>query len=321
DTVYLGGGTPSVLSISQLREVLIKVRENFALLPDTEITVEANPGDLDPTFLKQIHDVGVNRINIGIQSFDQRILDFLGRRHSVEQAVAALEGSRKAGFDNVGLDLIYAVPGQDIELWPSTLEQALDFEPEHLSCYQLTIEEKTPLGMRYRKGEVSSPGEDLQYEFFMKTSEFMEDAGYIHYEVSNFAKEMRFASRHNQKYWDHTPYLGLGPAAHSFRNDQRWWNYRSLDQYLSAISSGRLPVEETETLSMEQLRLEALYFGMRTKRGIQLQDFIDRYHCNLVSDKSNMLTQLQEEKLVSIQGGYLCPTRAGLAIADTLALI
>ena len=321
DTVYLGGGTPSVLSISQLREVLIKVRENFALLPDTEITVEANPGDLDPTFLKQIHDVGVNRINIGIQSFDQRILDFLGRRHSVEQAVAALEGSRKAGFDNVGLDLIYAVPGQDIELWPSTLEQALDFEPEHLSCYQLTIEEKTPLGMRYRKGDVSSPGEDLQYEFFMKTSEFMEDAGYIHYEVSNFAKEMRFASRHNQKYWDHTPYLGLGPAAHSFRNDQRWWNYRSLDQYLSAISSGRLPVEETETLSMEQLRLEALYFGMRTKRGIQLQDFIDRYHCNLVSDKSNMLTQLQEEKLVSIQGGYLCPTRAGLAIADTLALI
>ncbi len=321
DTVYLGGGTPSVLSISQLQDVLTKVREKFALLPDTEITVEANPGDLDTIFLKQIHDVGANRINIGIQSFDQRVLDFLGRRHSVEQAVAALEGSRKAGFENVGLDLIYAVPGQDIKLWLSTLEQALTFGPEHLSCYQLTLEKKTPLGMRYEKGEVCLPGEELQYEFFMKTSEFLEDAGYIHYEISNFAREMRFASRHNQKYWDHTPYLGLGPAAHSFQNNQRWWNYRSVDHYFSAISSGRLPVEETETLSMEQLRLEALCFGLRTKRGIQLRDFADQYHCNLLTEKGNLLTKLQEERFVSIQDGYLCPTRAGLAIADTLALI
>ena len=132
---------------------------------------------------------------------------------------------------------------------------------------------------------------------------------------------MQFASRHNQKYWDHTPYLGLGPAAHSFRNNQRWWNYRSLDQYLSAISSGRLPVEGTETLSIEQLCLEALYFGMRTKTGIQLQEFGDRYQCNLVNEKSEILTRLQEEKLVSIEGGYLCPTRAGLALADSLSLI
>ena len=321
DTVYLGGGTPSVLGISQLRDVLIKVQENFVLLPDTEITVEANPGDLDPVFLKQIHDAGANRINIGVQSFDQRVLDFLGRRHSVEQAVAAIEGSRKAGFDNAGLDLIYAVPRQDIKSWLSTLEQALRFEPEHLSCYQLTIEERTPLGIRYQKGEVSPPGEDLQYEFFMKTSEFLEDAGYIHYEVSNFAKEMKFASRHNQKYWDHTPYLGLGPAAHSFRNDQRWWNYRSLDHYLSAIGLGKPPVEEMEILTMEQLRMEALCLGLRTRKGIQLQDFSDRYHMDLLADKRSILAQLQEERLISIRDGTLSPTLAGLAMADSLALI
>ncbi len=225
--------------------------------------------------------LGVNRINIGVQSFDQSVLDFLGRRHSVEQAVAATQASREAGFENVGIDLIYGVPGQALDSWLSTLEQALLFAPEHLSCYQLTIEERTPLGRRCQAGEVTPPGEDLQYDFFMKTSEFLENAGYIHYEVSNFAKGMRFASRHNQKYWDHTPYLGLGPAAHSFRNNQRWWNYRSLDQYIAAVNRGQLPVEETETLSMEQLRLEALYFGMRTKKGIQLQEFGDQYHCDL----------------------------------------
>ncbi len=132
---------------------------------------------------------------------------------------------------------------------------------------------------------------------------------------------MRFASRHNQKYWDHTPYLGLGPAAHSFQNNQRWWNCRSLDQYTAALNIGHLPVEETETLSVEQLRLEALYLGMRTKKGIQLQEFRERYHCNLASEKSSMLTRLQEEELVSIQGGYLRPTRTGLALADSLSLI
>ena len=321
DTVYLGGGTPSVLNVSQLQNVLIKVQENFTLLPDTEITVEANPGDIDPVFLKELRALGVNRINIGVQSLDHRILDFLGRRHSVEQAVAATQASREAGFENVGIDLIYGVPGQAVDSWLSTLEQALLFAPEHLSCYQLTIEERTPLGRRCRSGEVTAPGEDLQYDFFMKTSEFLENAGYIHYEVSNFARGMRFASRHNQKYWDHTPYLGLGAAAHSFRKNQRWWNVRSLDQYIAAVNRGQHPVEETETLSVEQLRLEALYFGMRTKKGIQLREFGDRYHCNLASEKSSMLTRLQEEELVSIQGGYLRPTRTGLALADSLSLI
>ena len=321
DTVYLGGGTPSVLSVSQLQNVLIKVQENFTLLPDTEITVEANAGDLNPAFLKQLNDTGLNRINIGVQSFDQSVLDFLGRRHSVEQAVAATQASREAGFENVGIDLIYGVPGQAVDSWLSTLEQALLFVPEHLSCYQLTIEERTPLGRRCRAGEVTPPGEDLQYDFFMKTSEFLEGEGYVHYEVSNFAKGMRFASRHNQKYWDHTPYLGLGPAAHSFQNNQRWWNYRSVDQYIAAVNRGYRPVEETETLTMDQLRLEALYLGMRTKKGIQLQEFGDRYQCDLAGDKKSVLSTLQEEELVSIEGGYLSPTRAGLALADSLSLM
>ena len=321
DTVYIGGGTPSLLSSKQLENILIRVRKNFDLISNTEITIETNPADLDRSFLESIREIGINRINIGVQSLDQKVLDFLGRRHSLKQAMSALEASRAAGFHNIGLDLIYGVPTQDIESWLDTLEQAVAFSPEHLSCYQLTLEERTPLGIRQRSGEFSIPGEELQYEFFMKTSELLEDAGYIHYEVSNFARGKEHTSRHNQKYWDHSPFLGLGPSAHSFHCNQRWWNHHSLDQYLSAINAGNLPIEETETLTIEQLRLEALYLGLRTKKGIFLQDFKNQYHYDLFTEKKEILTKLEEEGFISIRNGHLYPTQTGLAVADSLSLI
>jgi oxygen-independent coproporphyrinogen-3 oxidase len=321
DTIYIGGGTPSLLSPQQLESILISVRKNFDLISTPEITVETNPADLDQSSLELMREIGINRINIGVQSFDEKILKFLGRRHSVKQAISAVEASRKAGFHNIGLDLIYGVPAQDIESWLDTLKQAVAFSPEHISCYQLTLESKTPLGIRYQAGEFSIPGEELQYEFFMKTSEFLEDAGYIHYEVSNFALGTEYTSRHNQKYWDHSPYLGLGPSAHSFRNNRRWWNHRSLDRYLAAISAGNLPIEETEILTMEQLRLEALYLGLRTKKGLSLQDFENRYHYDLFTEKREILDKLKEEGFISIQDGHLYPTQTGLAIADSLSLI
>ena len=325
DTVYIGGGTPSLLSPQQLENILKRVRKNFDLISDPEITpeitMETNPADLNRSFLESMRKIGINRINIGVQSFNQKILNFLGRRHTAKQAISAVEASRKAGFHNIGLDLIYGVPAQDIESWLDTLKQAVAFSPEHISCYQLTLESKTPLGIRYQTGEFSLPGEELQYEFFMKTSEFLEDAGYIHYEVSNFALGTEYTSRHNQKYWDHSPYLGLGPAAHSFQCNRRWWNHHSLDQYLATINAGNLPVEETETLTMEQLRLEALYFGLRTKKGIFLQDFKNQYHYDLFTEKKKILAKLEEEELISIEDGYLYPTQTGLAVADSLSLI
>ncbi len=325
DTVHIGGGTPSLLSPAQLKNILIKVRKNFDLISNTEIspeiTIETNPADLRQSFLESICEIGINRINIGVQSFDEKVLDFLGRRHSVKQAISAVETSREAGFRNLGLDLIYGAPGQDVESWLNTLKHAVGFSPEHISCYQLTLDAKTPLGIRYRAGEFPIPGEELQFEFFLKTSEFLEDAGYIHYEVSNFARGEEHASRHNQKYWDHSPYLGLGPSAHSFRRNQRWWNHRSLDQYLASIDAGNLPVEETETLTMEQLRLEALYLGLRTKKGISLQDFKNQYHYDLFIEKKKILAKLEEEGFISMGDGHLYPTQTGLAVADSLSLI
>jgi oxygen-independent coproporphyrinogen-3 oxidase len=321
DTVYLGGGTPSVLTLQQLESILTRIRKQFVLLPDTELTLETNPGDLNLPFLQGCRAMGINRLTIGIQSFDPNTLVFLGRRHSLSQAHSAIENSRRAGFQNVGLDLIYGIPGQDLEAWRKTLNQALLLSPEHLSCYQLTLEDKTPLGRQYQKGEFRLPDEDGQYDFFMRTSEWLEGAGYFHYEVSNFARSSLFTSRHNQKYWNHTPYLGLGPSAHSFRNVERWWNHPDLQRYLTDIEEGRLPVEREETLTIEQLQLEALFLGLRTRRGISLQDFTRAYQFDLIAEKKEIIEKLMEEGFLSVQEGYLIPTRSGLAIADSLALI
>ena len=321
DTVYIGGGTPSLLSPKQLKDTLTSVQENFDLMADTEITIETNPADLDLPLLESMREMGINRINIGVQSFDEKVLNFLGRRHSAKQVISAIEASRKAGFQNIGLDLIYGVPEQDMNSWLDTLRQAVAFSPEHLSCYQLTLGAKTPLGIRHQAGEFLMPEEELQYEFFIKTSEFLKDAGYIHYEVSNFARGKKYASRHNQKYWDHSPYLGLGPSAHSFQPNRRWWNHCSLNQYLAAIDAGNLPVEETEFLTMEQLKLEALYLGLRTKKGVNFESFKNQYQYDLFAEKKEMLDKLREEGLISIQDGYLYPTQAGLAVADSLGLI
>ena len=321
DTVYIGGGTPSILSPQQLEGILSAIRNYFPLAPETEITLEANPADLHPSYLTSLKEIGVNRLNLGVQSFDQKTLEFLGRRHSVQQAISALEGSRQAGFDHMGLDLIYGVPGQILDSWIDTLSQAIAFSPEHISCYQLTLEEDTPLGISCHQGKFSFlPEEDL-FDFFMVTAGKLEEGGFIHYEVSNFAREDRYASRHNQKYWNHTPYLGLGPAAHSFSGRRRWWNYRSVDQYTSAVKAGKLPIEGSEDLSLEQLRLEAFFLGLRTKKGIDVKDFCGKYQYDLMSEKGKVLRRLQEDGFLSYRDGHLHPTRTGLAVADSLALV
>ena len=321
DTLYIGGGTPSLLSPRQLKDILNGVQQNFDFTSDPEITIETNPADLNRSLLEWMRKLGIGRINIGVQSFDDKVLAFLSRRHSAKQAISGIEASRKAGLEKIGIDLIYGVPGQDMNSWLGTLRQAVAFSPEHLSCYQLTLGAETPLGKRCQAGEFLMPGEESQYDYFIKTSEFLENSGYIHYEVSNFARGEKCASRHNQKYWDHSPYLGLGPSAHSFQGNRRWWNLRSVDQYITSINAGNLPVEETETLTMEQLRLEALYLGLRTRKGVSLHDFKDRYHYDLLAEKKEILDNLRGEGLISIQDGRFYPTKTGLAIADRLALI
>jgi oxygen-independent coproporphyrinogen-3 oxidase len=321
DTVYFGGGTPSILKAEEVADILRSIKRYFSLSDDSEITIEANPGDLHPEFLKSLREEGVNRLNIGVQSFDDDILDFLGRRHSSRDAVHAIETTYNEGFTNTGLDLIYGIPGQNMKEWMETLAMAVSFKPEHISCYQLTIEANTQIGKRLGRGEITLPDEDLQYDFFMKTSESLEDEGYIHYEISNFARETTFISRHNSKYWNHTPYLGLGPSAHSFSGNTRWWNHASTDRYLDDIKKGKSPLEDTENLDIKSLRMEAFFLGLRTAKGINLQDFNNRFDYDLVAEKGDVLAKLEGSGLIEIADGYIVPTRSGFALADSLALI
>jgi oxygen-independent coproporphyrinogen-3 oxidase len=321
DTIYIGGGTPSLLAAEHFDSILSQIRNAFIVSPNPEITVEVNPADTTREYLESLRQIGINRLNIGVQSFDDTVLAFLTRRHSVHQAMDTMKAARKAGFENIGIDLLYGVPGQDMTSWCDTLRQALSYELAHLSCYQLTIEAGTPLGLRHERGEIVLPHEELQHAFFIKTSELLEDAGYVHYEVSNFAKDMSLASQHNQKYWNHTPYLGLGPAAHSFTGHTRWWNHSSLDEYIKDIEMGKQPLNASEMLNREQLYMEALFLGLRTKKGIHLHNFYDKYGYDLVSEKDDALRRLAKAGFIEIKEGYLQPTRTGFVVADTLALI
>jgi len=320
DTLYIGGGTPSILPEGDLEGLIADIRTAFTIATDAEITVEANPADITESLLASLRRFGVNRLNIGIQSFNDGILAFLGRRHNQKQAEEAIAAARRAGIENIGIDLIYGVPGQSMDVWLSTLRAAVALTPDHLSCYQLTLEEGTPLAERCSRGEVVLPEEAVQADFFCNTSKFLEENSYLHYEVSNFARPGR-ESRHNGKYWNHTHYLGLGPAAHSFDGRRRWWNHRSVKTYRENLAAGKTPVIDSELLTDEQLRLEALFLGFRTRKGVDLEGYQRRYHFDLLTEKGKMIRYLIDEGLAEIRDGFLRPTRNGMAVADSLALI
>jgi oxygen-independent coproporphyrinogen-3 oxidase len=321
DTIYIGGGTPSLLSVGQIDDLISTVNKYFDINRQAEITMEVNPGDVSLEYLRALRSLGINRLNIGIQSFDDNILKFLGRRHNSAEAISAINDSMKAGFDNIGIDLIYGVHGQKIPLWKKTIQQALSYAPEHFSCYQLSLETGTPLYKEYALQDIKLPAEKEQLKFFHTTADELEKAGYIHYEVSNFARKAKFKSRHNQKYWQHVPYLGLGPAAHSFLCNRRWWNTSAVKTYLKEIAQDKMPAENTEILSAEQLQLEALFLGLRTKSGIDLKSYKTRYGVDLLQDKKAIIDALIKNKFVKFKNGFLHPTRVGMAIADSLALI
>ena len=321
DTVYLGGGTPSSLGPGPVAEILRAAAGGFAIAPGAEITVEANPADLDRALLHALKGGGVNRLNIGVQALDDETLRFLGRRHTAAEAVRAVGRSRDEGFLNIGIDLIYGVPGQGLERWKRTLDRAVALGPEHLSCYQLSLEGGTPLGKRLGRREFELPGEERAVAFFMETSRRLEASGYLHYEISNFCRGDRFASGHNRKYWDHSPYLGLGPSAHSFDGRMRWWNGASLEAYIGSLAAKRIAVEGEEDLTAEMLGLEAFFLGLRTRKGIDLARFREDYGIDLMEVKGKTIEKLREEGLVVVEGGMLRPTLAGMAVADSLALI
>jgi len=315
DTLYVGGGTPTILNDTAMISLLEGIRNRFNFADDTEITIEANPDDITPEKLALLKSLGVNRLSIGVQSFNDEELTLLKRRHSLKGTEDALHWVNEAGFTNVGIDLIYGLPGQTGEGWIATLQKALTFHPTHLSCYQLTFEKTTPFGKMLEKGNLQSCNEEQGRKFFLTTSKFLEENGFVHYEISNFSKGNEFRSRHNCKYWRHFPYLGLGPGAHSFQGGVRWWNCKSVKDYCDKLKKGSRPIVGSEALSAEQLRLEKLFLGLRTCDGVTLDIAFPE------SPYNELLHNIKKTRLVSVRDNRLIPTKKGFLMADRLPLL
>ncbi len=321
DTLYLGGGTPSLLTPNQAARITEAAHKTFDLSADAEITLEVNPGTATAATLSGYRSAGVNRLNIGVQSFRDRHLGFLGRIHSAASAEAAIRAARKAGFEHLGLDLIYGLPGMSPEAWKADLNRAADFEPAHLSCYLLTWEEGTPLHRLWQEGRRRPPPDALCADLFQLTGDVLADRGYVRYEVSNFARSPALQSRHNRKYWSLAPYLGLGPSAHSFDPGRsvRRWNHRRLERYLADLSAGRPPVADRETLDEEQRMMETVYLGLRTAAGIDLIDWERRFGRAARERLERAAEPMAAEGLLEPTPRRRRPTRRGMRYADGMA--
>lgn len=320
DTIYLGGGTPSVVESEQLTQILECVGTSLDVDHRVEIFLEANPEDVTSENLISWRELGVTSLSLGVQSFSERALRFLGRNHTPQQARTAVELAMKSGFATVSVDLIYGLPDQTVESWEHDLQAAVELDPDHLSCYQLTIHRETVFGARRSRGLLTELVDEVQSELFEKTHQYLKFQGYPAYEVSSFAKSPEHQSRHNLKYWDHTPYLGLGPSAHSFAGRRRWWNVRSLESYLQRVAQGNLPIDAGEDLTPEDLRFEAVMLGLRTSQGIDLEAFRSRWGLDLEGLNADLVEELVEQGRLSVRGQRLIPSPSGMAIADRLAL-
>ncbi|MDX1908678.1 MAG: radical SAM family heme chaperone HemW [Bacteroidia bacterium] len=317
DTVYLGGGTPSVLDLSELDLLLTAVRSGGAIRHGAEITLEANPDDMRPEQLAGWQSLGINRLSVGIQSFSDTDLRWMNRSHTGAEAAACVRLAREAGFRHLSLDLIFGLPGLSDTAWEENIRHALDLRPDHLSVYSLTVEDKTALAHQVRQGQTLVPPEDAYARQFMLAHDLLTAAGYIHYEISNYALPGCHA-RHNSAYWAGEPYLGIGPAAHAYDGRYRWWNHANNARYLKALTAGTWPEAARELLSAENQYHEYIITRLRTHHGISLPqarswvpDWDERFMPSVRDWMALDLVTLTEDTLRA--------TPAGWMVADALA--
>ena len=275
ESVYFGGGTPSLLKPEQVAKLLAEIAEKVPIRKEVEITLEANPGTVDELSLKAFRDAGINRISLGIQAFDDHFLKSLGRIHTTEQSRQAFQAARRAGFTNVSIDLIHSLPGQNLDQWRTELRQAVALAPEHISIYGLTVEAGTPFARKYPADSPELADEDLSADMFEYTDEFLTGSGFEHYEIANYARP-GYRSRHNSGYWQRDGYLGLGVAAHSFLlegHGVRFSNPSSLEEYRREVTSGQLTRVDEQRLTQSEAMEEYMFLGLRLADGVSLRAF------------------------------------------------
>ena len=316
DTIYFGGGTPSLLSASQLATIRDAVHARFRVATGSEITLELNPGTVTRDALREFRSLGVNRASFGAQTFDDDELARLGRSHSTRETVQTFEWLREAGFANVSFDLIAGLPGQTIAAWQRNLVRSLALRPEHLSFYLLEVHEGTPLAEHIRIGKQPRPNADLAAEMYQLMLESACAAGYEHYEISNLCRP-GWESRHNTKYWNGTAYYGFGCSAHSYDGaGQRWANERNVLRYIEAIEQGSDVVVERTALTPEDIRAEAAFLGLRLMRGLNTRQYQDHFGVDLLIEHREELKQFHEAGLIEFDGDLIRLTRSGALLSN-----
>ena len=322
DTIYFGGGTPSLLTPVQLEEILQAIEHRLDLLAKPEITIELNPGDGGETVaakhetLRAFRAVGINRASFGAQTFSDRELKQLGRTHLSADVPSTLQRLREAGFANINFDLIAGLPGQNLPGWRRNLKAALKLRPEHLSLYLLDVHEGTPLADQIRTGRRPQPDEDLAAEMYQVMTDTVCAAGYEHYEISNFCLP-GFASRHNSKYWAGAPYYGFGCSAHSYDGEvKRWANERNTARYIELVEHGNSPIVDRTVLSADDLRSESIFLGLRLMRGVDLEIYRERFGRDLREQFNGELDRLREAGLIELNSEILKLTERGALLSN-----
>ena len=317
ETLYFGGGTPSVLSVEELKELLDTVTQNYQLLPDAEITFEANPDDLTDDYLAALFHLGFNRLSIGVQSFFDDDLQWMNRRHCAREAVQCVKTARQHGFHNINIDLMYGLPSMTPARWEANLKQALTLDVPHISAYCLTIEPRTVFGKRQAKGEIIIVSEDNIAAQFNVLIHTLEKAYYYHYEISNFARS-GFYSRHNTAYWQQKPYIGIGPAAHSYNGTSRQWNVNNNSQYITALEK-ETAWFESEQLTVTEQYNEYIMVSLRTSWGVDTAYICTHFGDALMNEFLLQAATYLQNRCLQERTGIFTLTRKGKLMADRIA--
>lgn len=316
ETIYFGGGTPSILSVEQIRNLLDTVYQHYQVIENPEITLEANPDDLSEDKILQLSQTKINRLSIGIQSFFEEDLQLMNRAHNTQEAKNCLQTATKY-FKNITLDLIYGMPNMSVDRWQQNIQKALDFNIPHISCYALTVEPKTALQKLIQKGTISEPSDEVAQQHFQVLKNTLERKGFVHYELSNFGKE-GFFSVNNSNYWKGKKYLGIGPSAHSFNGQERSWNVSNNQLYMKGIQQNQLPSEK-EILTQTDLYNESVMTGLRTMWGISLNEIetqLGKKYSDYLRKQSEKFT---EQGFLILQDEVLKTTLKGLFLTDGIS--
>ncbi|WP_409228600.1 radical SAM family heme chaperone HemW [Gudongella sp. SC589] len=318
-TIFIGGGTPSILHENKIADIMDAVRRDFSLDTHAEVTIEINPGTLTVDKAISYRASGINRASVGIQSMNNGILKTIGRIHSEEQVLTTVENLRRAGFENINGDIMFGLPHQSIEDFLQTLDKVISLELEHISMYGLILEENTPLYRWYNRGLVCMPDEDEERVMYHTAIDSLEFGGYRQYEISNFAKE-GFECRHNLGYWKLRPYIGVGLSSHSSISGRRYWNSSNFSDYFNKLDRGILPIAGDETISRDLMEAEYMILGIRLNEGISIEDYEKRFNTSFMGKYGEVINNHTKSGLIQLDDGTIRLTRKGMDLSNQVEI-